>query len=89
MGGGVKPGPIRELPGRASAKEAATIEFEGSGPVTAVVSLVQRLPLLGYPLLIDSLQITSDPARPDQIKLSVKIIVLNFENWKKSEAPHA
>ena len=89
MSGGVKPGPIRELPGRASAKEAATIEFEGSGPVTAVVSLVQRLPLLGYPLLIDSLQITGDPARPDQIKLSVKIIVLNFENWKKTEAPHA
>jgi hypothetical protein len=87
--GGVKPGAIRESPGRASAKELATIDFEGSGPVAAVISLLHRLPLLGYPLVIDSLQITADPARPDQIKLSVKIIVLNFESWKTTEAPHA
>jgi hypothetical protein len=87
--GGVTPGPIHESPENASGKELATIDFEGSGTVAAVVSLVHRLPLLGYPLLIDSLQITSDPLRPDQIKLSVKIIVLNFENWKKTEAPHA
>ena len=87
--GGVKPGPIRELPGRASANELATIEFEGSGPVAAVISLLHRLPLLGYPLVIDSLQITADSMRPDQVKLNLKVIVLNFEQWKKSEAPHA
>ncbi|MGO8766610.1 MAG: hypothetical protein ACLQSR_15920 [Limisphaerales bacterium] len=89
MSGGVTPGPIRESPENASGKELATIDFEGSGTVAAVISLVHRLPLLGYPLLIDSLQIAGDPARPDQIKLSVKIIVLNFEYWKKTEAPHA
>jgi len=87
--GGVKPGSIRELPGRPSAKEAAMIEFEGSGPVPAVISLLHRLPLLGYPLVIDSLQITADSARPDQVKLSLKVMVLDFEQWKKTEAPHA
>lgn len=88
-GGGVKPGAIRESPGHASKKELGTIQFEGSGQVAAVMALLHRLPLLGYPLVIDSVQITSDPMRPDQIKLNVTINVLDFEQWKKTEAPHA
>ncbi len=88
-GGGVKPGAIRESPGHSSKKELGTIQFEGSGPVTSVISLLHRLPLLGYPLVIDSVQFTSDPMRPDQIKLAVTILVLDFEQWKKTEAPHA
>ena len=89
MSGGVKPGPIRESPGHSSAKELATIEFEGSGQVAAVMALLHQLPLLGYPLVIDSLQITPETMQPGQIKLSIKIIVLNFEDWKKKEATHA
>jgi hypothetical protein len=87
--GGVNPGAIRESAGRSSEKELATIEFDGSGPVAAVISLLHRLPLLGYPLVIDSMQITADPMRPGQVQLSIKIIVLNFEKWKKTEASHA
>jgi len=88
-GGGVQPGAIRESPGRPANKELATIQFEGAGQVAAVMSLLHRLPLLGYPLVIDSVQITADAARPGQIKLAVTIIVLDFEQWKKTEAPHA
>jgi hypothetical protein len=87
--GGVQPGPIRESPGRPSEQELATIQFEGAGTVASVMSLLHRLPLLGYPLVIDSLQITPDTTRPGQIKLNVTIIVLDFEQWKKTEAPHA
>ena len=87
--GGVKPGPIRESPGRPSEKELATIEFEGSGQVASVMSLLHRLPLLGYPLVIDSLQITPETGRPDQIKVNLTIIVLDFEQWKQAEAAHA
>lgn len=87
--GGVQPGPIRESAGRASAREMATIQFEGTGQVAAIMALVHRLPLLGYPLVIDSLQITSDPMRPGQIKMNVTIEVLDFEQWKKTEAGHA
>jgi hypothetical protein len=87
--GGVKPGAIRESPGRPASKELATIQFEGMGQVASVVSLLHRLPLLGYPLVIDSVQITSDPARPGQIKLALTIIVLDFDQWKNPEAPHA
>jgi hypothetical protein len=87
--GGLQPGPIRESPGRPANKELATIQFEGAGQVAAVMSLLHRLPLLGYPLVIDSMQITSDPMRPGQIKLTLTIIVLDYEQWKKAEAPHA
>lgn len=88
MSGGVKSGAIRESSGRSPEKELATIQFECSGQVAAVISLLHRLPLLGYPLVIDSVQITPDN-QPGQIKLSVTVIVLNFEQWKKTEATHA
>jgi hypothetical protein len=64
----------------------ATIEFDGSGSVAAVIALLHRLPLLGYPLLVDSVQITGDTMGPGQMKLTVTIIVLD---WKKAEASHA
>ena len=87
--GGVKPGAIRESPGRSASKELGTIQFEGAGQVASVMSLLHQLPLLGYPLVIDSVQITADATRPGQLKLAVTIIVLDFESWKKAEAPHA
>jgi hypothetical protein len=89
MSGGVKLGSVRESAGRSSTKEMATIEFDGSGQVAAVISLLHRLPLLGFPLLVDSVQITADAMRPGQIKLTVTVIVLDFEQWKKTEASHA
>jgi hypothetical protein len=89
MGGGIVLGSIRESPGRSSAKELATIQFDGSGQVGAVVSFLNRLPLLGYPLVIDSVQITPDVMQPGQIKLTVTVIVLDFEQWKKVEVTHA
>ncbi len=86
---GVKPGAIRETPGRAAKKELGTIQFEGTGSVTGVMGLLHRLPLLGFPLVIDAVQITADPMRPGQIKMAVTIVVWDFEAWKKTEATHA
>jgi hypothetical protein len=53
------------------------------------MALLHQLPLLGYPLVIDSMQITADAMQPGQIHLNVTVMVLNFEQWKKKEAPHA
>jgi hypothetical protein len=89
MNGGVGFATIHESPGRASDRELATIQLEGSGQVAAVVSFLHRLPLLGYPLVIDSLQITADPMQPGVIKLNLTVIVLDFEQWKKAEVTHA
>ena len=89
MSGGVAFSTIHESPGRSSGKELATIELEGSGQVASVVSFLHQLPLLGYPLVIDSMQIIADPMQPGQIKLNLTVIVLDFEQWKKAGVTHA
>ena len=61
--GGVQIGPIRESPARPSAKELASIQLEISGQVQSVITLLHRLDTLGYPLIIDSVQINSGVGR--------------------------
>ncbi len=87
--GGVQGGPIRESPGRSSSKELASIKLEGSGQLPAVTSFLHRLESVGSPLIIDSVQITPDNMRPGMIKLSLTIIILDFEQWKNGEIPNA
>jgi hypothetical protein len=89
LSGGLKPGAVRESPGRSANKELATIQFEATGQVASVMSLLHQLPLLGYPVVIDSVQISADAMRPGQLKLALTILVLDYEQWKKAEAPHA
>ena len=88
-GGGFQLGPIRETPTRGSGRELASIQFEGSGPVKAAAGLLHSLKTLGYPLVIDSAQFTSDPTRPGQLKLKLTVVILDFDQWKNEEAPHA
>ena len=86
--GGLQVGTIRESSARTSGKELASIQFEGSGPVKGVLGFLQQLPLLGYPVIVDSTQISRDPTRPGQVKMNVTLLILDFERWKP-EAPHA
>jgi hypothetical protein len=89
MAGGFQLGPIRESPSRTSGKELATIQFEGSGQVKPAVELLSRLKILGYPLVVDSAQITADPMRPGQVKLTLTVVILDFEQWLKETVPNA
>jgi hypothetical protein len=86
---GIQVGPVREAPAKASAKELATLQFEGTGPVPAVLSLLKRMEILGYPLIVDSVEITPNPMRPDQIKISMTVVILDFDKWKTEDKPHA
>jgi len=87
--GGFQVGTVRESPSRNGSKELSSIQLDGSGPVQATMALLNRLETCGYPLIIDSTQITADPSRPGQIKLSLTIIVLDFDPTKKPEVPRA
>ena len=87
--GGIQLGPVRESPARPSAKELASIQLEGTGPVPAVMALLHRLESLGYPLIIDSVQLTPEAMKPGQVKLSLMIVILDFEQWKNEEKPNA
>lgn len=86
---GVGVGPVREAAARSSSKEVASVQLEGSGPVTAVLSLLHNLESLGYPLIIDSVQLSTDPMRPGQVKMNLTLQVLDFDQWKPGGTPHA
>jgi hypothetical protein len=85
---GMAAGPIRESSSPA-AKEAASIQFETSGPVPAVLALLQNLQRTGYPLIVDSVQMTPDTHRPGSLKLNLTILILDFDKWKPEEQPNA
>jgi hypothetical protein len=84
---GIQVGTVRES-ARGSGDEVVSMQFEGSGPVPAITALLNRMQTLGYPLIIDSVQITPDN-RPGMVKLSLTIVILDFERWKNPEASHA
>ena len=85
--GGIQLGPIRESPARTSAKELTSMQLEGVGQVPAVLALLHRLETLGYPLLIDSVQITPEAAKPGMVKVSLTVIILDYDQWKNEKAP--
>jgi len=82
---GVQIGPIRESPAHASGKELSSMQIEGLGQAQAVIGLIPRLEALGYPLVIDSVQITPDPTKPGMVKINLTIVVLDVEQWKPEE----
>lgn len=55
--GGIQLGPLREAPARSSGRELTTIQVEGTGQSSAALAYLHRLRTLGYPLIIDSVQI--------------------------------
>ncbi len=89
LSGGVVVGAVRESAGRASNKELATIQLEVMAPVPGLLRFLHQMESIGYPVLIDSVQISSDPARPGPLKMSLVISILDFEQWKKAEVSSA
>ncbi len=59
MGMGVMVGPVRELPGRAANRELASLQLEATGPLPALLKFVHQTESLGFPLVIDSIQVGS------------------------------
>ncbi|HLP77700.1 MAG TPA: hypothetical protein VK327_12370 [Candidatus Paceibacterota bacterium] len=89
MSSGIQVGPVRESPARSSGKELASVQFEGMGQVQAIMGLLKRIETLGYPMIIDSVQLTPEKMGPGMVKMSLTIVILDFEQWKKEEKPHA
>jgi hypothetical protein len=82
-------GPIHESGSRGSQKELSQVQLEGTGPLAAVLGFLSQLDSIGYPLIVDSVQINSDP-RPGNVKVTLTIVILDYEQWnKKEQPPHA
>ncbi|HTI68933.1 MAG TPA: hypothetical protein VMF06_03145 [Candidatus Limnocylindria bacterium] len=87
--GGVQLGPIRESVSRSSEKDMASIQLDATGQVQPLMSFLQRLQTLGYPLILDTVQVNSMPGGPGMLKVHVGITILDFDQWTKKEIPHA
>lgn len=86
---GIGLGTVRESAAANAGLELGSIHIEGSGQVPAMLKLLDRLQRLGYPLIIDSVQMSADPSQPARIKFDMTITVLDFNQWKEKEATHA
>ena len=85
--GGLQLGPIRESLNRGSERELGTIQLDATGQVPALMTFLHRLRSLGFPLVIDTMQLSSDPTRPGMIKVSLGLIVLDYEKWDTKDIP--
>ncbi len=89
LGSGIQVGAVRESPARTSSKELASVQFEGIGQVPAIMGLLKRIETLGFPMIIDAVQLTPEKMGPGMVKMSLTIVILDFEQWKQEEKPHA
>lgn len=83
--GGVQLGPLKELPGRSSARELSLLQLEGTGPTGGILQFLNGLSTLGYPLVVDSLQLKTAGKEPGQVSFSLSVAVLDSSGWKKEE----
>lgn len=74
---------IREAPGSSTGRELAAMRMEAVGQVKSVMGLLHQLKTVGYPLVIDSMELTQDKRRPGNLKVSLQLVILDFEQWKK------
>ena len=87
--GGMQLGPIREMAGRSSGRELSSIQVEGMGALASALSLLHRVQTLGYPVLIDQLQLTPESPRPGMMKINLTIVILNYDAWQTGDRPNA
>ncbi len=85
---GVQLGPIRETAARSSNKELSSMQLDCTGPVPAVLAFLKRFDGIGFPIILDSVQLSPEPSRPGALKLHLGMVVLDFDQWKGEEAPH-
>ena len=79
LSGGMQLGPVRETASRGSARELATVQMEGVGPVPAVLGFLDGMGSLGFPLVAESVQFSADRNQPGAAKLTVTVVILNVE----------
>lgn len=65
------------------------MQFEGTGQVPAIMGLLKRVETLGFPMIVDSVQLTPEKTGPGMVKMSLTIVILDFDQWKSEEPPHA
>jgi hypothetical protein len=87
---GLQLGPVRETPSHGTGLNLATMQIESSGQVTGALNFLAGMSSIGFPVIVDSVQFTSDPMRPGQVKMNLTLLILDFSQQKVVvEAGHA
>ena len=87
--GQVALGPIRETAARSTGKELATMQLDCTGKIASVLAFLHKFDSIGYPIIVDSVQLTAEPMKPGMLKAHVALIILDFEQWKGEGQPRA
>ena len=87
--GGLQLGAVRESMARSTERELGTIGFDATGQPAAILGFVARLDKLGFPVVVESLQLGTDPRMPGMVRVHLNLIVLDFEQWKTRPPSHA
>jgi len=82
---GVKLGPVRESPGSPAGKELTAMQLEATGPLPGALGWLHQLHALGFPLVVDSLQIDPDPRKPGEVKVILRVVLLDIDPWRPKE----
>jgi hypothetical protein len=85
---GVQLGPIRETGSRQSGRELTSMQLDCTGPVPSVLAFLHKFESIGFPVILDTIQLTPEPSRPGTLKLHLGLVILDFEQWK-GEIPNA
>jgi len=82
---GVQLGPIHEAAARQANKEISSIQLDCTGQVSAVLGFLYRFESIGYPIIVESVQLNSDPSKPGNLKMHLALVILDFDQWKPDE----
>jgi hypothetical protein len=87
--GGFQLTSVRETSGRAAGRELSSIQLDGMGPLPAALNLVHTLQALGFPVVIESMQLVQEANKPGMLKVNLILVILNFEQWQKGTGSNA
>lgn len=84
--GGVKLGPVRETATRSSAHVVTSVQLEGVGAVSPMMNFLHKLESTGYPLLLESLQLTPNAKEPGKLSVNLTLVILDLESWENGSS---
>lgn len=76
---------MHESPGRPSAALLSSMRLEGQGPMQGVIKFLDGLTQLGFPLVLDSVQLTADPKKPGMLKINLEVMVMDYQQFELEE----
>jgi hypothetical protein len=87
---GIQLGPTKETRATAArATEIGSIGIEGQGSIASAIGFIHGLREIGFPIIVDSVQLKTSPGGVGQVAISMNILVLDYAAWKPTEKSRA